>query len=131
MISGLRIQHCHELCCWSQTRLGSGIAVALMQACSCSSNSTSSPGTSTCHRCNPKKTHTHIHACKLVPLRIALYIYHTLLFLVNLFFFFFFPLLVALRNTEFPGQDQTCTPAASETSLILVRQSRDSFLVNL
>ena len=31
LISGLRIQHCRELCCRSQTRLGSGIAVALIQ----------------------------------------------------------------------------------------------------
>ena len=27
-LSGLRIWHCHELWCWSQTWLGSGIAVA-------------------------------------------------------------------------------------------------------
>ena len=30
--SGLRIRHCHELWCRSQTQLGSGIAVTLVQA---------------------------------------------------------------------------------------------------
>ena len=29
-LSGLRIQRCHELWCWWQTWLGSGLAVALM-----------------------------------------------------------------------------------------------------
>ena len=37
-LTGLRIRHCHELWCRSQTRLGSGIAVALAQAGSNSSN---------------------------------------------------------------------------------------------
>ena len=41
-LSGLRIRHCCELWCWSQTRLGSGIAVAVVWAGSCSSNSTPS-----------------------------------------------------------------------------------------
>ena len=28
-LSGLKIQHCHELWCWLQTRLASHVAVAL------------------------------------------------------------------------------------------------------
>ena len=40
LISVLRIQHCHELCCRSQMQLGSHIAMAV--ASSCSSNSTPS-----------------------------------------------------------------------------------------
>ena len=51
MLSGLRIRHCHELWCGWQTRLGSRIAVALVQA----SDSTPSLGTSICHRSNPRK----------------------------------------------------------------------------
>ena len=54
-LSGLRIRHCHKLWCRSQMRLGSGVAVALGQAGSCSSNWTPSLGTSTYHRCGPKK----------------------------------------------------------------------------
>ena len=38
LLSGLRIQHCREMRCRSQTRLGSGVAVALAQASSCSSD---------------------------------------------------------------------------------------------
>ena len=40
LLSGLRIQHCRELCCRSQTGLRSGIAVAVTLAGSCSSNLT-------------------------------------------------------------------------------------------
>ena len=43
-LSGLRIWHCHELWCSSQTRLISGIAVAVVQANSCSSHWTPQPG---------------------------------------------------------------------------------------
>ena len=35
-VSGLRIWRCHELWCRSQTRLGSDVAVAVVQACGCS-----------------------------------------------------------------------------------------------
>ena len=56
LFSGLRIQHCCELWCRSQTWLGSGVAVAVALASSYSSNSTSSLGTSICHHCGPKKT---------------------------------------------------------------------------
>ena len=45
----------HELWCRSQTRLGSGVAVAVMQASSYSSSSTPRLGTSTWCRCGPKK----------------------------------------------------------------------------
>ena len=41
-LSGLGIQHCHELCCRSQTQLGSGVAVAVVWAGSYSSNLTPS-----------------------------------------------------------------------------------------
>ena len=37
-------------------RLRSGIAVAVVVACSCTTNSTPSLGTSICHRYSPKKT---------------------------------------------------------------------------
>ena len=56
-ISGLRIQRCPELCCRSQMCLGSGVAVAVAQACGCSSDSTPSLGTSICHGYSPE-THT-------------------------------------------------------------------------
>ena len=54
-VSGLRIQHCHELWCRLQMRLGSRVAVVLMQAEGYSSDWTPSLGTSLCHRCGPKK----------------------------------------------------------------------------
>ena len=54
LISGLRIQHCHELWCRLQTRLGSHVAVALMYTGGCSSDSTPSLGTSICHRSGPR-----------------------------------------------------------------------------
>ena len=56
LLSGLSIQHCHELQCGSQARLVSGIAVPVMQASGYSSNLTPSLGTSMCRRCDPKKT---------------------------------------------------------------------------
>ena len=55
LLSGLRMQHCRELWCRSQTWLGSGIAVALVQAGGYSSDWTASLGTSTYHGCSPKK----------------------------------------------------------------------------
>ena len=51
----LRIWHCCELWCRSQTWLVSRIAVAVGQAGSCSSDLTPSLGTSICHGCCPKK----------------------------------------------------------------------------
>ena len=62
MLSGLRIQRCHELWRRLQMRLGSCIAVAVAWATSCSSDETSSLGTSICHESGPsngKKRHTH------------------------------------------------------------------------
>ena len=53
-LSGLRIQHCCELWCRSHM-LGSGIAVAVVEASNCRSNSTPSLGTSISHRVGPKK----------------------------------------------------------------------------
>ena len=55
-LSGLRIQRCHELWHRSQARLGSHVAVALVQASNYSSDSPPSLGTAICHRCSPKKT---------------------------------------------------------------------------
>ena len=52
--SGLRIWHCRELWCRSQTRLRSFIAVS--QASSYGSDLTASLGTSICLCCSPKKT---------------------------------------------------------------------------
>ena len=54
-LSGLRIRHCHALWCRSQTRLGSGVAVAVVEAGSYSSDWTPSLGTSICRGCSPKK----------------------------------------------------------------------------
>ena len=54
-LSGLRIQRCHELGCRSKMWLGSGIAVAVVQASSCGSGWTPSLGTSMCRRCGPRK----------------------------------------------------------------------------
>lgn len=54
-LSGLRIWHCRELWCRSQTQLGPGIAVAVVKVGSYSSNLTPSLGTSICHRCGLKK----------------------------------------------------------------------------
>ena len=54
-LNGLRIWHGQELWCRSQTRPGSGIAVAVVKAGSCSSNWTPSLGTSICHGCDQKK----------------------------------------------------------------------------
>jgi len=55
LLSGLRIGHCHELWCRSQTLFRSGVSVAVAKAGSCSSDLTPSLGTSICHRCSPKK----------------------------------------------------------------------------
>ena len=54
-LSALRIWHCHELWCMSQTQLRSHVAVAVVQAGSCSSNLTPSLGTSICCGYGPKK----------------------------------------------------------------------------
>ena len=54
-LSGLRIQRCRELWCSSQTWLGSGIAVAVVQASNCSSDWTPRLGTSISHRYGLKK----------------------------------------------------------------------------
>lgn len=54
-LSGLRIWHCRELWCRSQTQLGPGVAVAVVKVGSYSSNLTPSLGTSICHRCGLKK----------------------------------------------------------------------------
>ena len=60
LLSGLQIRHCRELQCRLQMRLGSRIAVAVVQAGICSSNLTPSLGNSICRRCSPKYTHTRI-----------------------------------------------------------------------
>ena len=70
LLSGLMINSCCELWCWSQTWLRSCIAVGLAQASSYSSNSTPSLGTSISHSCGPKKTkkkkiEVYGHKCSL------------------------------------------------------------------
>ena len=55
-LSGLRIWRSRELRCRSQMRLGSRIAVAVLEARRYSSDSTPSLGTSICRECGPKKT---------------------------------------------------------------------------
>ena len=52
----VRIWHCGELWCRSQTWLRSRVAVAVVWAGSCSSDSIPSLGTSTCCRRGPQKT---------------------------------------------------------------------------
>ena len=54
-LSGLRIQHCHELWCRSKTWLRSHIAVAVAQASCCSSDWTPSLRISICRGCGPRK----------------------------------------------------------------------------
>ena len=56
LLHGLRIQHCHELWCRSQTWSQSWIAVAVAVAGSYSSNLTPSLGTYKCQGCGHKKT---------------------------------------------------------------------------
>ena len=55
-LSGLRICRCQELWCSLQMRLGSQVAVVVVQAEGCSSDWTPSLGTSICRRCGDKKT---------------------------------------------------------------------------
>ena len=57
-LAWLRIWHCRELWCRSQTWLGSCVAVAVVLAGSCNSDSVPSLGTSTHRRCGPKKQKT-------------------------------------------------------------------------
>ena len=54
-LGGWRIWCCHELWCRSQMQLGSGVAVAVVQAGSNNSTETPSLGTSICRGCSPKK----------------------------------------------------------------------------
>ena len=54
-LSGLKIRRYHKLWCRWKMWLGSGVAVAVMEACGCSSNLTPSMGTSLHHRCGHKK----------------------------------------------------------------------------
>ena len=49
------VRHCRELWCRLQTQLGSGVAVAAVEAGSCSSDWTPSLGTSICYRYNPER----------------------------------------------------------------------------
>ena len=53
--TSLRIWHCRELWCRSQTQLRSCVAVAVVWASSYSSNSAPNLGTSICLGCDPKK----------------------------------------------------------------------------
>ena len=54
-LRGSGIWHCRELWCRSQTLLGSGVAVPVVQAGSCTSDSTPSLGISICCGFSPKK----------------------------------------------------------------------------
>ena len=55
LLNRLRIRHCHELWCRSQTRFRSHVAVALMDAGGCSSDLTPTLGTSMCHGSGSRK----------------------------------------------------------------------------
>ena len=52
LLSALRIPPCHEIWCGSQTGLGSGVVMAVVQDGSRSSDSTLSLGTSICRGCD-------------------------------------------------------------------------------
>ena len=54
-LSGLRILHCRKLWHKSQIRLGSDVAMAVVQADSRRYNLTPNLGASICHGCSPKK----------------------------------------------------------------------------
>ena len=54
-LSGLGIQHCHELWCRFQMQLRSYVAVAVAQVSSYSSDLTPSLGKSVCNGYSPKK----------------------------------------------------------------------------
>ena len=54
-LNGLRMWHCRELWCKLQTRLGSGMAVAVAKASDYGSNLTPSLGTSIFCTCGLKK----------------------------------------------------------------------------
>ena len=54
-LNGLRIWCCHELCCRLQTRLRSGIAMAVAMASNYDSDFTPSLETSICCGCSPKR----------------------------------------------------------------------------
>ena len=56
LAQGVKDLPLHELWCRSQKWLGSGVAVAVVQAGSCSSDWTPSLGNSLCHGCGPEKT---------------------------------------------------------------------------
>ena len=83
LLSGLRIQHCHELRCRSQILLGSGVAVAVVQVSSCSSDSTPGLETSICHGCGPKKK----KKCKVISLEHLVLCFSFLTIAVNDVFF--------------------------------------------
>ena len=56
LISGLRMWHCHKLCCRSQMmRLRAGVTMNVVQASCCSSPSTPSLGTFIWCGCSPTK----------------------------------------------------------------------------
>ena len=69
LLSGLRMRCCPELWCRLQTRLGSRIAVALVQAGGNSSDQTPSLRTSMCHGCGPRKDKKKKNCChhNLIP----------------------------------------------------------------
>ena len=59
LLSGLTIRRCRELWCRLQTRLGSGVAVALAKAGGYSSDSTPSLGTSICRGSGPRNSNNN------------------------------------------------------------------------
>ena len=69
LLSGLRIQCCHELWCRSQTQLRSQVSVVV--AGSYSSNSTPSLGTFICRGCGPRKKCTKKRSPKNIYLKIC------------------------------------------------------------
>ena len=89
-LSGLRIRHCCELWCRSQTKLRSYVAVAVAVVSSCSSNSTPTLRKSICCRYSPKKQNKHTHtnpkkqAAVWQYFRCTLYVCHSVDMALNL-----------------------------------------------
>ena len=79
LISGLRVWHCCELWCRSQTPLRSGIAVALVQAGSRGSDSIPRLGTSKCRRCGPKKQNKTKNFAEIFILNLEKHLYFLIL----------------------------------------------------
>ena len=83
-LSGLRIWHCQKMWCSLQMWLGSGVAVAVVQAGTCSSDLTPRPGNSICCRCGKRKKKKKIKTKKSVMITYVFIFYSLLILCINL-----------------------------------------------